>query len=116
MENRTKIKFQGVVKWFDVTKSFGFIKTVKPIGEYSYNEIAEQFSLDEAEIEQFIDNRDRSEDDLFCHANSIIEGNNETIPGHYQESKYKKLKENDKVEFFIKLVKGREQACYIVLV
>ncbi|MDV3167975.1 MAG: cold shock domain-containing protein [Candidatus Phytoplasma stylosanthis] len=116
MENRTKVKFQGVVKWFDITKGFGFLKSVKPIGEFLYNQIEENFSIDESEIDQFINERENSELDLFCHSNSIIEGNEEAVPDHYQGNKYKKLKENDKVEFFIKLVRGREQACYIVLV
>ncbi|MEZ0180250.1 cold shock domain-containing protein ['Camptotheca acuminata' phytoplasma] len=115
MEN-TKVKFEGVVKWFDLDRGYGFVKSVKPIGDFLCNQIAEQFSIDDAEMDQFIDQRERAEDDLFCHSNSIIEGNEEPIPGHYQDSKYKKLKENDKVEFFIKLVKGREQACYVILV
>ncbi|MDC9032110.1 hypothetical protein [Columbia Basin potato purple top phytoplasma] len=116
MDKRTKIQFKGVVKWFDKTKGYGFLKSVQPLHEVSYDEIAEQFSLNESEIDQLIDKRDKMEDDLFCHSNYIIEGNNKETSGHYQENKYKKLEENDEVTFFIKLVKDREQACYIVLV
>ncbi|WAN63248.1 cold shock domain-containing protein [Candidatus Phytoplasma rubi] len=116
MEKQTKVKWQGITKWFNTNKSFGFIKGVTPIGEIPFNEIAEQFEVDNSEIEQLVDKREREEDDLFCHANNIVQGNTKPLPGHYQNSRYKKLEENDKVEFFIKLVNGREQACFIVLV
>ncbi|AYJ00984.1 hypothetical protein CWO85_00285 [Candidatus Phytoplasma ziziphi] len=116
MKNKTKVQWQGCVKWYNFEKSFGFIKSVTPIGELPFSEIAEQFGIDNSEIEQLVDKRAREEDDLFCHSNNIVQGNTEPLPGHYQNSKYKKLKENDKVEFFIKLVNGKEQACLIVVV
>ncbi|QTX02830.1 hypothetical protein LFWB_2600 [Candidatus Phytoplasma luffae] len=115
MSNNTKSisAFEGIVKWNAIDKGYGFIKSVKPMGEVLFNQIAEEFSIDETEIEQFINEREKLEDDLFFHCNSIVVGNEEAALSHYQEIKYKVLKENDRVRFFIKLVKGREQACYI---